>query len=117
MMYRKLDTDGDYTFGQGKQAMHQNTPECVAQAVRTRLRLLAGEWFLDLAEGTQYANGVYGRHTKESYDLVIRSRILGTEGVTAIMDYDSVQDANTRKLTVTTTIDTVYGEVRLAEVM
>ena len=63
MKYRKLTENGDYAFGRGGADMHADTPEAVGQAVLTRLRLFAGEWFVDLKEGTPYVPGVLGKHT------------------------------------------------------
>ena len=118
MRYRKWAEGGtDAQFGHGKADYWVDDPRGVAQAVVSRLRLLREEWFLDLAEGTPYVGGVFGKHTKESYDPVIRERILGTEGVTAITEYASSYDGDTRKLTITATIDTVYGEATVQEVL
>lgn len=117
MKYRRLDENGDMAIGHGDADYLQDSPECVAQAVVTRLRLLRGEWFLDLSEGTPYVEGVFGKHTKESYDFVIRQRVLETEGVTEIEDYESIFDGETRKLTVNIRINTVYGPAEIQEVM
>ncbi len=117
MRYRRLDEALDYAFGHGAADYLSDSPECVAQAVGTRLRLLAGEWFLDLQEGIPYAPAVLGRHTKESYDPVIRARILETDGVTGITEYESEYDGETRRLVVSVTIDTVYGTATVQEVM
>jgi hypothetical protein len=96
-------------IGHGDADYLKDTPECVAQAVVTRLRLLLGEWFLDVSEGTPYVPAVLGKHTRASYDFAIRRRILETEGVTDIEEYESLYDGETRKLTVNTKINTVYG--------
>lgn len=117
MRYRRLDGEGDFIMGHGHADYLVDVPEAPAQAVVTRLRLLSGEWFLDLGEGTPYVGGVFGKHTKESYDPVIRARILETEGVTAILDYESSIDPDTRRLAVAVTIDTIYGEARIQEVL
>lgn len=117
MRYRKLDEDGDYRLGSQQADFHVDTPEAVAQAVATRLRLLAGEWFLDLAEGTPYQGGVWGKHTRATYDPVIRERILDTEGVTAIAAYDSAFDGDGRILTVSCTVETEYGAASVTEVL
>ena len=109
MRYRKLDAKNDYQLGHGPADYHVDTPECVAQAVKTRLALLAGEWFLDLAEGTPYVTHVWGKHTKDTYDPLLRRRILQTEGVTELVSYESTFDPNTRKLTVSVELNTVYG--------
>lgn len=117
MRYRRLDTSNDFTLGHGTADYLNNSPECVAQAVVTRLRLLSGEWFLDLIEGTPYVQGVFGKHTQESYDLVIRERILDTEGVTEITAYESLFNGETRRLSIQVTINTLYGPVSFQEVM
>ena len=109
MRYRKLDTDGDYQMGHGDADYHVDSPECVAQAVKTRLALLAGEWFLDLMEGTPYVTHVWGKQTKATYDPVLRRRILQTEGVRDLVSFESMFDPETRKLTVSAEINTVYG--------
>jgi hypothetical protein len=117
MMYRRLDADRDFTLGHGSADHLTDVPEAVAQAVSTRLAQLAGEWFLDLTDGTPYVQGVFGKHTKQSYDLVLQSRILDTEGCAAILSYESDFDPDTRKLTVSVEIDTIYGPASVTEVL
>ncbi len=117
MKYRKLDSNGDMIFGHGDADYLKDTPETVAQAVVTRLRLLRGEWFLDLTEGTPYAPAVLGKHTKASYDYAVRTRVLETQGVVEILEYESIFDGETRRLTVTIRIDTVYGPAHIQEVL
>lgn len=112
MRYRKLDADGDYTFGHSARDFLTNTPEAVAQAVRTRLLLLAGEWFLDATSGTPFSTEILGAGTAQTYDLAIRERILDTQGVTEIVSYQSA--LADRELTVTVTIDTQYGQTTLS---
>jgi hypothetical protein len=117
MRYRKWTSTGDAQFGHGQADYWQDDARGVAQAVVSRLRLLAGEWFLDLAEGTPYVGGVFGKHTRESYDPVIRARILETQGVTGIVSYASSFDGNTRKLSVAAEITTEYGPATVQEVL
>ncbi|WP_142850931.1 hypothetical protein [Telmatospirillum sp. J64-1] len=117
MKYRRLSADRDYVMGRGEADLLTDTPETVAQAVATRLRLLAGEWFLDLRDGTPYAPAVLGRHTAVSYDLAVRERILGTPGVRAIAAYESALDPESRRLTVAVTVDTIYGPAAIQEVL
>ncbi|KWE70566.1 hypothetical protein WL77_12250 [Burkholderia ubonensis] len=109
MRYRRLDPGGDYTFGGGAADFLANTPETVAQAVLTRLRLLRGEWFLDTTAGMPWATDVLGKYTSGTYDAAIRQCILGTQGVTEIASYSSSVEPETRKLSVTATINTIYG--------
>lgn len=106
MRYRKLSPDGDYLFGQVGSFL-VDTPEAVAQAIQTRLLLWTGEWFLDSQEGTPYETAILGYGTQGSRDSAIKQRILGTPGVSQILNYSSnVQD---RKLSVACTVETIYG--------
>lgn len=114
MRYRALSADGDYTFGQGNQNFLIDTPDAVAQAVKTRLLLMTGEWFLDKTEGTPYATEILGTGTAPFYDQAIRQRILDTQGVTGIAKYSS--RAVNRRLSVAATINTIYGQVPVQQV-
>lgn len=109
MIYRKLDESGDYTFGQGQGEFYTNSPEAVAQAVKTRLGLIQGEWFLDTTAGTPYNSQILGAGTVATYDQAIQAVILGTQGVVRIASYSSGIDPATRAAQVSCTIDTVYG--------
>jgi len=113
MRYRRLDANDDYTVGNGGLSFHVNSPDAVGQAVLTRLRLLLGEWFLDVTEGTPYHPDILGEHTQPTYDLAIRNRISTTDGVTSIVSYSSNLDTTTRALKVNATIDTVYGQTEI----
>lgn len=106
MQYRQLDANGDYTLGLPFLA---NSPQCVAQAVSTRLKLWQGEWFLDVTDGTPWLQSILGR--SQNPDAYIKQRILGTPGVTAITAYSSTYVGATRKLTVSCTLSTLYGPV------
>lgn len=115
MRYRALDADNDMQFGLGGLNYLVNTPEGVAQAVRTRLLLLTGEWFLDTTEGTPYAEQVLGFGTQSTRDLAIRTRILETQGVSDIVEYSS--EVIGREFIVTAKIDTVYGLATIVEAL
>lgn len=102
MRYRALDSNRDYTLTK----IHTNTPECVGQAVLTRLLLWYGEWFMDTLDGTPYMQDIVGTNT--NYDIQIKARILGTPGVKEIVEYAS-NVSNTRDLSVNCLINTIYG--------
>lgn len=117
MRYRRLSPTGDYTFGQGAANFLVNSPECVAQSVMTRLKLWQGEWFLDDREGTPWLQQILGKGTTAMYDLAIRTRVLLTPGVTAILSYQSTYNDSNRSLSVSMTIDTLYGEAPVETVL
>ena len=50
MIYRKLTETGDYSFGRGSQDFVEGV-EAVAQACKTNMLLLLGEWWENLENG------------------------------------------------------------------
>lgn len=116
MRVRALDANGDMTAGHGQADFLINSPEAVAQVVRTRLLLLQGEWFLDTTDGLAFSTAIAGYNTSATYDLAIRERILDTQGVLAIEAYSSTRDAD-RRLSVAATISTIYGEATITETL
>ena len=112
MRQRALTPAGDYSFGSGSPFL-VDSPECVAQAVMTRLRLQAGEWFLDADEGTPYQGRILGHNTAPTRDVAIRARILDTPGVVQINAYASYVDT-ARRMTVAADVQTIYGPARLS---
>lgn len=113
MRYRKLADNGDMAFGGQQADFLRDSPEAVGQAVMTRLMLWVGEWFLDDTEGTPYVQAVLGKYTRQTIEPAIRARILETENVTGIVDFDMVFDADERKIAVNATIDTFFGEAKI----
>lgn len=117
MRYRKLDENGDYTLDNAN-AFFVDTPEAVAQAVLTRLRLWRGEWFIDITDGTPWNTEILGkRQGGKNPDTAIRSRILQTKGVTEILSYSSTFDGETRKFSVSATVGTIYGTATISEAL
>lgn len=113
MRYRKLDADGDYVFGRQQADFYKDSPEAVAQAVLTRLRLLRGEWFVDTTAGMPWNTEVLGKNTSTTYDAAIRQCILRTPGVSQLVAYSSSVNPDTRALSVTATINTIYGQTEI----
>ena len=114
MRYRKLSATGDYMFGNGQADFLVNSPETVAQAVQTYLRLFLGEWYLNVNDGTPWLEGVLGYNSKEQADQTLISTILGIQGVQNISNWESTQDPTTRKYTsISAVVDTIYGQTQL----
>lgn len=112
MRYREHSPSGDYVF-MGQSPFLYNTPAAVAQAIKTRLRLTAGEWFLDDRTGFDL-NKVLGNNTQDTRDLEVKRVIAGTEGVREITEYFS-QVNDQRRFTVAAAVDTDYGPVNISE--
>lgn len=101
---------GDMTFGRGSGNFYVDSGQAVAQLIGTRLRLWAGEWFLDLTEGTPYSTKILGAHTGGIYNAAIQSRILDTPGVINIGSYSSSLDPKTRILSLLVRVNTQFSQ-------
>ena len=112
MKYRAMSASGDYQFGRTG-IMLTDSPEAVAQAVLTRLRLSAGEWFLDTEEGTPYSTRILGFQPAETRDVVLKTRILDTPGVAELTNYYTSLDWN-RLLKLNATLTTIYGVTKIS---
>lgn len=110
MRYRKQDEQGDYSFGSGLNNFHIDSAAAVAQAIETRLKLWIGEWFADTSDGTGWSQAILGKQSKNLYELTLRQRVLETFGVTSIESFQSSLDSDTRRLTVSMTVNTIYGQ-------
>ena len=111
MRVRKVTADGDYRFGHGDADFYQDQAEAVAQCCMTRLALWRGTWFIDTQEGTPWIQQILGKH--EAVDVVLRNRILETEGVIGLEEFESVLDPDARRITVQATINTQFGIAEL----
>ena len=112
MRYRAMSPTGDYLFGPGSYFL-SNSPEAVAQAIRTRVALYVGEWFLDTRVGLDKAL-ILGNNTASTRDPEIKQRILGTVGVKSLLSYASRVDER-RNFTVSATVDTIYGQITIQQ--
>ena len=112
MRYRAEDGQAgfDHVFGRN-QPFLINSPEAVAQAIRTRLLLRTREWFIDLTAGTDYEQ-IVGYSTQDTRDLILRQRILDTPGVQELIEYRSVLGAD-RVFSVTARVATIYGTTQI----
>lgn len=98
----KLDTaTGDLDLTNGQSSLIYDD-ESLRQRLDCRLRLVRGEWFQDLNEGTDYFGEVLGKTTELQRRAEFRRRILGTSGVDSIAQILLEHDGATR---------TVSGEI------
>ena len=114
MIYRMLDENGDYVFGRSKHAYLEGV-EAVAQAIKTRLRLLYAEWWEDREDGLQLFEKILSSSGSPSnvqaVDFLFKERISGTKGVLSILGYDSNFNDDTRKYTFRAVVETLYGSL------
>lgn len=113
MRVRKQTASGDYSFGNGQLDFYRDVPEAPGQAAQTRLLLWLGEWFLDLAEGTPFMQGILGNHAKDLADRTVIDRLGGTQGVIDVDSFTSVVDPETRGFRLEATLNTIYGPTEI----
>ncbi|EBI9731664.1 hypothetical protein DML18_12460 [Salmonella enterica] len=64
----------------------------------------------DMVKGTPYVQSVLGKQRSDVYILAIRERIQDTPGVLSILSFDTNYDGTSRRVTFTSSIDTIYGQ-------
>ena len=116
MKYRRLDENYDYVFGQNEQDFVSDV-EAVKQALYTRLKLLYGEWWEDTEDGFPFLQQIAAQagtpENLQTADLLITDRIVNTEGVLNISEYNSEFDGEVRSFSVYTKVNSIYGEFDL----
>ncbi|MHB8736320.1 MAG: hypothetical protein ACYC6M_13545 [Terriglobales bacterium] len=76
--------------------------DAIAQHLRMRLRLVRGEWFLDLDAGTDYPGVIWKKGATDAQVAAELKRvILGTDGVAALRAFALTRDNTSRTATVT----------------
>ncbi|RKN74994.1 hypothetical protein [Paenibacillus ginsengarvi] len=115
MRYRKL-TNGDYTFGRREQNFVSDI-DAVAQAIRTNLLLLQGEWWEDTEKGLPLFQRILGQpgvpDSVRAADLLVQDVMLQTTGVIRIKNLQS--SYKNRAYQFACEVDTVYGALSLQE--
>ena len=106
MRVRKLDKDGDFTFGIGK-ANYIDTEDAITQNVVTRIKSFKDDWFLDVEACIDWFNLLGSRNTKDELMRQIEAAVIGTYGVMKLTSLDLVLDES-RNATITLSYTTIY---------
>lgn len=114
MKIRKVDSNGDYVFGQPND-MYENEAKGVALLVVDRLNLWLGTWFANTNEGMPYFEDMLGKKDITYIESIIRMTILETTGVESMERFECYFNINTRQLMVEAVIKTQYGTVTISE--
>lgn len=118
MIYRKLDTNGDYAFGKNLQNFVYNG-DAVVQAIKTNLLLFKGEWWEDTSDGLPAFQNILGipasQQNEDAVALIVKERIASTKGVSKVTN--CVCTYTDRQLTISYSIITDYSENMSEEVI
>lgn len=108
MIVRALDSDGDWTFGQGIKNYLVNL-DAIGQLIKTRLRSYLANCFFDLNAGIDWDLRLSQKNQQELLKSDTYKIIKDTDGVLGILSHE-LTVAN-RRATIKTVVQTVYGEL------
>lgn len=121
---RRLDQNGDMTFGRGL-ANYATGGEAAEQRLYTRMRLLAGEWFLDTDAGVPWwqpegsgVQAIMGVPRNDDYiAAVLKTTALGSDGVASLVSFALSFDSSTRRQGASGVVKGVDGDLIPFEVV
>lgn len=86
------------------------------QRIRTCLRRIEGEWFLDVDAGLPYFGGqMLGSKDMEYVKMLIREELLIIEGVNKITEINILMDSTTKKVSVYVEIELNQNVYKITE--
>lgn len=111
--YRRLDpVTGEPVYG-GGQSNFLTDIDAVAQMILTRLKLLQGEWWESLGEGTPLFQDILGASAGdrglEAASTALQARINDTKYVTGISNVQVGFDHAARRFTFSCSVTTQFG--------
>lgn len=107
MRYRALDENGDMTFG-GNNKNFLKDIKAVIQAIKTRIKLLKGEWWENTETGFPLFQDILGNYDYLKIKNRIVERIQQTQGVLSVTNIEIEYD--NRKLNFNCTVSTICGD-------
>ncbi|HBO2187219.1 TPA: hypothetical protein ACNFRY_005014 [Pseudomonas aeruginosa] len=116
MRVRRIDEEGDWLFGQGRNN-YADTGESVMQRVCTCLRSFEGDWFLDLEHGLPWFERMARPADLAGLEADLKRCILLTDGVSEILDFQLAVDPQDRRLKIAISLRDRYGGTQAAEIL
>jgi len=121
IVYRRQDANGDYVAGSSGMGDFLTDLAATAQAIRTWLLLLYGEWWENQNMGFPLWQSILGQGaTQGQVDTIIRTQILATPGppgvIKGISNMTSSLNPSTRTYTFAATVDTTFGAVTVTNI-
>lgn len=113
LRYRRIDTNGDYIFGNGKFDFQKDI-DAFVQAVKTKLQFFKGEWWEDTSAGVPFYQEIAGVMIKgdDDKDLITQvylNVISSVFGFSETISYNDAFDYDNRKYSLTANVETIWG--------
>lgn len=106
MIFRNLDTNGDWNFGKGKND-YASSQAAIMLNIKTRLLSWVGDCFFDQTAGVDWYNRLGSKNQQTLLEADLRRVISQSDGVTALKNFDIIMEGRTFKATYT--VETVYS--------
>ena len=114
MATRRLNKDGDFTFGKSKQDYLYKSDE-IKQNLTTRLKEFQNDWILDIEKGIDYFTILQSKNNEKVLINEI-NRVSGeTAGVRTVLDVKILKKEN-RILQIEVSYEDIYNKQLLANV-
>jgi len=108
MSVSKLDSNGDWTFGQSLAGYISGSDE-IKQSVVTRIQSFKNDWFLDTLAYIDWFNLLSNRNTEETTKAQLTKTVLDTVGVNTLDELNFILDRENRKAVIQLTYTDIYG--------
>ena len=108
MKIRALSSTGDFTFGSGN-ANYATEERAIAQNIASRVRSWKNDCFFDFDAGIDWVNRL-DKGQKDNLVNDIKILLIQTEGVVKINSVSVNENRDTRALTMTYNVDTIYSQ-------
>lgn len=115
MIVRALDSDGDWTFGAGRQN-YLVDQAAVIQTIGTSVKSWVGDCFFDLAAGVDWLNFLGGSKNELALNLAVAATILNTSDqtgstfITGLLQLSVNLDASIRGFFCAYSVQTIYSQ-------
>jgi len=114
MKFRRLDENGDWTFGSGV-ANYSSDNDAILLNVTTRIKSFKNDWFLNVDFGVDWFNLLGSKDREEDIKEAIKQAVLESYGVVRINSLEI--DVKDRSATIKINIDTIFTAYNKLEVM
>ncbi len=111
-----LNKDNDIFIEGGSFKRSQNGAY-LAQKVRSTLNTIQGEIKSNPSFGVPYFSKIFKKPTDLGQILsIIKAKILGVDGIDKLISFTHDLNTETRRLTISFSVNTVYGEIDISDV-
>lgn len=103
---RKLDSNGDWTFGKGF-ANYIRKDDEIAQNVSTRLKSFKNDWFLDTEKNIDWFSILGNKNNEQTIKLEVTRVVKSTVGVLRVNSVEITSIYQNRNAIITVDFDTI----------